>query len=443
MLSRMPVQTKKPAHSSWPPPPSNSETVEERRTRLKKEADAKYKSDSIDRQLCQEREERQKKPAGIQVLLLGQAESGKSTVLKNFQLHLSPKAFKLEAELWRPVIQLNLVQSVNYIIAFISNNAHPHHQIGTSSPLMSPKLRTLCLRLAPLRRVEEDFVRILSSNGWKRVITPHRRPEESTIPLREGRLDEPQDGPNRRVLVALGEDIAALWHDESLQQSLKSTGIDLEEQPGFFLDHAIRVTRENYKPRPDDVLRARVTTVGPETHIIATEGLSGRGKQWTIYDVGGSLNQRAATWAQFFDDVNAIIFLAPLSGFNQFLDEDKSINRLTDSLRLWQVICSNRLLASVGFVLFLNKVDILDSKLKSGIQFSSFVPSYANKPNETKHVTKHLLELFVATHKQYSPGCRALHAHLTCAVDMKATTSIIERVQEIILMRILSESDML
>lgn len=42
----------------------------------------------------------------------------------------------------------------------------------------------------------------------------------------------------------------------------------------------------------EDILRARVTTFGPVAHTIVAEGFSGRGKQWTIYDVGGSRNQR-------------------------------------------------------------------------------------------------------------------------------------------------------
>jgi hypothetical protein len=59
----MPVENKKPAHNSWPSPPSDS-TVEEQRTRLKKEADVKYKTDSIHRQLYstyQGREEKNSK----------------------------------------------------------------------------------------------------------------------------------------------------------------------------------------------------------------------------------------------------------------------------------------------------------------------------------------------------------------------------------------------
>jgi len=114
--------------------------------------------------------------------------------------------------------------------------------------------------------------------------------------------------------------------------------------------------------------------------------------------------------------VNVIIFLAPMSGFNQVLAEDESVNRLTDSLRLWQAICSNKILANVEFVLFLNKLDILDSKLKSGIKFSSFVTSYTEPANETKPVAKYLLDVFVSLHQQYSPKKRKLHPHITCAV---------------------------
>jgi len=146
-----------------------------------------------------------------------------------------------------------------------------------------------------------------------------------------------------------------------------------------------------------------------------------------------------AAWAQFFDDVNVIIFLAPMSGFNQVLAEDETINRLTDSLRLWQAICSNKILAAVEFVIFLNKLDLLEAKLGSGVKFSSFVTSYKGE-NSTKPVAKYLLEVFVSLHQQFSPKRRKIHPHLTCAVDMKATSVIILRIQELIVAKLLTES---
>lgn len=46
------------------------------------------------------------------------------------------------------------------------------------------------------------------------------------------------------------------------------------------------------------------------------------------------------------------------------------------------------MLASVELILFLNKLDILDAKIKSGVQFADYVTSYKPRPNETKPVAK-------------------------------------------------------
>ena len=47
-------------------------------------------------------------------------------------------------------------------------------------------------------------------------------------------------------------------------------------------------------------------------------------------DVGGSRSVRQH-WIPYFDDVQAIIFLAPLA-FNLTLDEDPKVNRLVRAL---------------------------------------------------------------------------------------------------------------
>lgn len=80
--------------------------------------------------------------------------------------------------------------------------------------------------------------------------------------------------------------------------------------------------------------------------------------------------------------VDAIIFLAPISGFDQVLAEDRSVNRLEDSVLLWKDVCSNKLLANVDLVLFLNKCDILEAKLKAGVRLAKYVRSYGVRPND-------------------------------------------------------------
>ena len=85
--------------------------------------------------------------------------------------------------------------------------------------------------------------------------------------------------------------------------------------------------------------------------------------------------------------MHAILFLAPINVFDMRLAEDPRINRLDDSLQLWRTVCSHPLLARVELVLFLNKCDLLERKLRSGVRFADYVKSY-DQPNEATAVGK-------------------------------------------------------
>ena len=68
-----------PLSAALQPPPN--ETLPERELRLKREQEAKERSDYIDKML-RDGEKRNRKRKTIKILLLGQSESGKSTTLK-------------------------------------------------------------------------------------------------------------------------------------------------------------------------------------------------------------------------------------------------------------------------------------------------------------------------------------------------------------------------
>lgn len=98
-------------------------------------------------------------------------------------------------------------------------------------------------------------------------------------------------------------------------------------------------------------------------------------------------HQRAA-WASYFDDMDAIIFLAPISCLDEVLMEDKNVNRLEDSYLLWRTVCSSKLLSKTQIILFLNKCDLLLGKLKRGIMVKDHIRSYGNASNDAVSVTK-------------------------------------------------------
>lgn len=163
-----------------------------------------------------------------------------------------------------------------------------------------------------------------------------------------------------------------------------------------FLKHISRVASPDYIPTTgayrlsgqinahiltlcflDDILHARIQTTGVAEHIFDVN-IHGKLVTWHLYDVGGARGQRH-TWVPYFDDANAIIFVAPVSAFdqvglldisshlassltslltNQYLEEDPRVNRIDDSLQLFTQVCSNALLKSVHLVLFLSRLYI-------------------------------------------------------------------------------------
>jgi len=77
----MAVDTSDPlAHITAPPP---NETPEEQRERIRAEQAAKARSDRIDEALAKSAAHEKRRRKAHKLLLLGQAESGKSTVLKS------------------------------------------------------------------------------------------------------------------------------------------------------------------------------------------------------------------------------------------------------------------------------------------------------------------------------------------------------------------------
>ena len=71
---------------------------------------------------------------------------------------------------------------------------------------------------------------------------------------------------------------------------------------------------------------------------------------------------------------------APIAAHAAFHTIDRAAQE--DSVLLWKEVCSNKLLAKVDLVLFLNKCDILESKLRSGVRLSKYVRSFGERPND-------------------------------------------------------------
>nr|GAT53069.1 predicted protein [Mycena chlorophos] len=340
--------------------PPADETPTQRTARLAKEQEEKRVSDAIDEDLRKERNDKKKRSKReVKVLLLGQSESGKSTVLKNFRLKYAPAQWKAELRSWRSVIQLNLVHNVVTILDVLSerlaalDGASSNANTPSSSPLpvtasssysngsatsggrtsfdstlsdmtflssataaaaaarvpLTPKHRLLLLRLSPLRKVAEDLRRTLGGgaegqfangdddatfgghgvldagpSGVRKKAEFAVRGWITALGLREGRKSGEEDGSESptdsttEILFSLRDDILALWEDPDVRALLRAANLRIEDRAGFFLPDTARITALGYIPSDNDVVRARLRTLGvQEWRVVLEPGAGGLG----------------------------------------------------------------------------------------------------------------------------------------------------------------------
>ncbi|CCA72164.1 related to guanine nucleotide-binding protein alpha-4 subunit [Serendipita indica DSM 11827] len=464
------------------PPPG--ETPEDRAARLQAEALAVQKSREIDDEIKKQAKD---KKEFVKVLLLGQAESGKSTTLKNMKLVYAKDSFRAERGSWVPIVHFNILRQMVSVVRLVEEAIglqeaeEASRQRESSESRLDPERqsveargrlqftndhRVLCMRLRPLLDLESTFTAHLnpylspaldsqrSTLGRREVFVQshfawikHFQPGGSVgVGANAGQQNHHRTSKGdalrnelARVLNALAKTILALWTDQVVRRLLNCRGVRLELEAGFFLDDVERVTALNYEPTDLDVCKARLKTVGvSETHLVVSSLF--QRKYWVVYDVGGSRTQRA-TWKPYFEDVNAIVFLAPLSAFNQQLEEDPEINRLADSLMLWKDISGSPLLVNAHLILFLNKIDLLQKKLEQGIEFGNYIHHYSGS-NDLEAVCKYMKKRFLSVNKEAqskiklsskSSVARLVRVFPTSVLDIEATSRIIVQVQDTIL----------
>jgi G-protein alpha subunit len=190
---------------------------------------------------------------------IGQAESGKSTLQKQFQLLYAPRSLEEERASWRSVVYLNIVKSVRTILealdldtddaGYMSDRTTNGTSVRRSEKheLWQQQLANLKLRLQPFLSLEDQLTDRLSGttavtsngtplvrSGWQFNLKLARRalrhsrssrddPSASRTTLSSLSSESGGDGgdPNARMLQASAEDITELWHHPSVRAMLR------------------------------------------------------------------------------------------------------------------------------------------------------------------------------------------------------------------------------
>lgn len=203
-----------------------------------------------------------------------------------------------------------------------------------------------------------------------------------------------------------------------------------------FLQDITRIASPTFKPNNQDILNARLKTktVSTETYLID-------GVYFELYDVGGQRSERRK-WIDCFEAVDAVVFVAALSEYDQLLAESRKTNRMVEALELFRSVANNRAFTKSSVMLFLNKKDLFAEK----IMYSNIVdqPPFSDYAGEPRNFDDGVL-YFIQKFKE----CRVdqedtdQYTHVTCATDTNNMEFVLDSVRTILMTQSLMNSGFL
>jgi len=221
----------------------------------------------------------------------------------------------------------------------------------------------------------------------------------------------------------VAEHVANLWADPGIQATYAArTQYQLSDSTKYFCDKVREVAAEKYLPSQQDVLRSRIRTTG-----IVESQFEIDGNHFKMFDVGGQRNERKK-WINCFENVTAVLFVAAISEYDQVLYEDDSVNRMFESLQLFEEMCNSRWFAKTSIVLFLNKRDLFAEKIVR-------VPLTVCFPDYEGAQTYEAASQFVRARfesKNHSAE-KVVYSHVTCATDTDNVAAVFNAVKDIII----------
>eukprot|EP00800_Vazella_pourtalesii_P012428 TRINITY_DN2926_c1_g1_i1.p1 TRINITY_DN2926_c1_g1~~TRINITY_DN2926_c1_g1_i1.p1 ORF type:complete len:363 (-),score=30.95 TRINITY_DN2926_c1_g1_i1:111-1199(-) len=226
--------------------------------------------------------------------------------------------------------------------------------------------------------------------------------------------------------------IQKFWSDEGIQECFRRRSeFQLIDSSQYFLDNIVRISQPGYKPSIDDILRSRKATTGIQEYPFDISNITFR-----MVDVGGQKSERRK-WIHCFEGVDAVMYLAAISEFDQFLAENESQNRLEESLNLFNTIIHYPWFLTSPIILFLNKTDLLKEKLEIS-NLADTWPDFKGPQRDDKAAREFIYNMFSIIWKQNQVRSNVYH-HYTQATDTKNIEIVFEIVKNEVLLRNIHE----
>ncbi|KAI8895706.1 guanine nucleotide binding protein, alpha subunit [Globomyces pollinis-pini] len=233
----------------------------------------------------------------------------------------------------------------------------------------------------------------------------------------------------------VANNLIAFWADEAMKAKFYELGSIFPVSSTYFFDKFEEINRPDYQVTHQDILLLRSVTQNISDNRFEIKTVSGTGFLHFI-DVSG-LKYHRKRWIPYFDDCLAIVYVIDISSFDITMAEEVETNRLRDSIKLFESIVRNPLLANCELIVFFNKRDLFQLKIKK-VSLKLHFPEYDGQDFDTEAGFTFLKNLY--KQKQIETDKRKINYHTTCCTDTSAMSKIILDVSNSIITKTLSKS---
>jgi guanine nucleotide-binding protein subunit alpha-12 len=161
-----------------------------------------------------------------------------------------------------------------------------------------------------------------------------------------------------KQFLGFANSVIELWKDKGIQRTFdRRIEFQLSDGLRFLLDDLSRIATEDYMPSNQDILHSRKATKSITEYSVTINDVP-----FNFIDVGGQRTERTK-WFEQFRDVTAVLFFVSSNEYDAALLEDRNVNRLRESVLIFKNIINHKAFEKVPFILFLNKTDLLKEKL--------------------------------------------------------------------------------
>jgi len=320
----------------------------------------------------------------IKLLLLGTGESGKSTIAKQMRIIHGGGFTKEELQRARIILIANAIISMKCIVE---------------------AAKKMGIEVREENKERSKFFENLN-------IEP--------LDLKAGVLQELKPEYTTPEIIS---DINSLWKDPGIQETFeKRNNFQIMDSARYCFDNLSKFSQKDYVATESDLLYSRERTSGVVETLFKINETNFR-----MVDVGGQRSERNK-WIHCFEDVTAIIYCVALNEYDMKLMEDQNVNRMKESLELFGELCNSKWFTKTSIILFLNKYDLFEEKIKT-TDLSILFPDYKDGPDPQK-AKQFIQDQFIALKRSSDKN---IYPHQTTATDTDKIKLVFEVARKVII----------